>query len=235
MLAGRPPFRAADETVLVVQHLRQAPPALSVLRPDLSPALSGIVERALAKEPAARYRNAGQLAQILRSQVAQPGGDVESLSASVQLRVPPPTPGQAIARSGEPAADEFDRGVDWVMIALIIAALLAMFGLVKLWRTVYEQYTAPAACVPPAEWRGVTSPCWICVEDCQDGYLHSAGPSSCSLPTLYPSDAMRAKELVDPAVIWYNISAAQCVHQRAVRELLLDYGVKITGLAASLC
>jgi hypothetical protein len=72
MLAGRPPFRSADETILVVQHLRQEPAGLQILVPQAPEPLVQIVHRALAKEPAARYRNAGQLAHILRSQAGDP-------------------------------------------------------------------------------------------------------------------------------------------------------------------
>jgi serine/threonine protein kinase len=70
MLSGRPPFRAADRTVLVLQHLRQDPPSLQILVPQVPLPLSQIVQKALAKEPSARYRNASQLAHILRSQLA---------------------------------------------------------------------------------------------------------------------------------------------------------------------
>ncbi|MEJ2482665.1 MAG: formyltransferase family protein [Gemmatimonadota bacterium] len=54
MLSGRPPFRTGDEVLLTVQHLRQQPPALHILVPDLPEPLVQIVEKALAKEPAAQ-------------------------------------------------------------------------------------------------------------------------------------------------------------------------------------
>ena len=69
MLTGRTVFVAADETGLALQHLRQDPVPLQVRVPQLPPALAQIVHRALAKEPAMRYRNAGQLAQILKAQL----------------------------------------------------------------------------------------------------------------------------------------------------------------------
>jgi hypothetical protein len=38
------------------------------------------------------------------------------------------------------------EGVDWVMIALLIAALLAVLGLIPLWRAIYSRYvTGPAS------------------------------------------------------------------------------------------
>ena len=103
MLAGRPPFRADDEVVLAVQHLRQQPPALQILVPDLPRPLVQIMQKALAKEPAARYRNASQLAYILRGQLGQPLADRPSPtvasaapgSGPAEAREQPPLPPRA--------------------------------------------------------------------------------------------------------------------------------------------
>jgi serine/threonine protein kinase len=167
MLTGRPPFRAGDEMVLALQHLRQEPPSLQVLVPHAPPALAQIVHKALAKEPSARYRNAGQLAQILRSQLGfqPPSLQPEALpppAFPVRQRLvvpPPPTPSPAdVWSSREMYSFEDDEGgleypsdwsegqpgkVDWIMIGLVIAALIAVLGLIPLWRTVYQRYAAP--------------------------------------------------------------------------------------------
>jgi serine/threonine protein kinase len=96
MLSGRLPFYADNESSLAMQHLNQAPAPLQTLVPQVSPRLARIVDKILAKEPAARYRDAGQVAQI----------------------------------------------IDWLMIALIIAALIAVLGLIPVWRIVYRRYAA---------------------------------------------------------------------------------------------
>ncbi len=167
MLAGRPPFRTGDEIVLALQHLRQEPPSLQVLVPHVPPVLAQIVHKALAKEPSARYRNAGQLAQILRSQLgvqpSSPQPEVlppSAFPARQRLVVPPPpTPSPADVWSSREAysleedvggleyplgwSEEQPAGVDWLMIGLLIAALVAVLGLIPLWRTVYQLYAAP--------------------------------------------------------------------------------------------
>jgi hypothetical protein len=148
MLSGRPPFQAQDEAVLAVRHLRQDPPALQVLVPDIPLTLAQIVHKALAKEPAARYRNASQLAHILRSQLGgQQAATAGPRAAPRPERLVVPAP--PVAGAYEPGGDlddwvEEPEGVDWRMVALIIAALFAVLGLIPLWRAVYHRYAVPA-------------------------------------------------------------------------------------------
>ncbi len=62
MLAGRPPFTERSAVELALRHLSDPPPPL----PDGTPeALKQIVARALAKDPAARYPNAHEMAEAL--------------------------------------------------------------------------------------------------------------------------------------------------------------------------
>jgi serine/threonine protein kinase len=155
MLTGRPPFRASDETVLALQHLRHEPPSLQVLVPHTPPALAQIVHRAMAKEPAVRYRNAGQLAYILRTQVGdRPAEQPPPAPQPAWERLvvpPPPAPAQVANWSSREVYDlegaddwnEEPAGVDWLMIGLLIAGLIAVLGLIPLWRTVYRRYTSP--------------------------------------------------------------------------------------------
>jgi hypothetical protein len=170
MLAGRPPFRSHEGPVLVLQHLRQEPPSLQVLVPEVSPPLAEIVQKALAKEPAARYRNAGQLAHILRTQLRiPPAPKPSSLPAVIlppaardQLVVPPPSRARRpavrrVVRNYEFIEEEEwaepREGADWLLVMLFVAAILAVLGLVPLWRAVYERYSAPPALPVPASLR----------------------------------------------------------------------------------
>ncbi|MGD8627011.1 MAG: serine/threonine-protein kinase [Anaerolineae bacterium] len=160
MLTGRPPFRTRDETVLALQHLRQEPPALQILVPDLPVPLAQIVHSALAKEPAARYRNAGQLAHILSGQLAarrapeipRPAEPQAAAAAwarpSTQERlVVPPPPPRPVERAYEfvedDAWDDAWEGVDWLLIGLLVLATIAVLGLIPLWRAVYQRYAVP--------------------------------------------------------------------------------------------
>ncbi|HEX9755944.1 MAG TPA: serine/threonine-protein kinase, partial [Gemmatimonadales bacterium] len=55
MLAGRPPFRETTVVALMLAHATREPPALPELRADCPESLRRVVERMLAKNPAARW------------------------------------------------------------------------------------------------------------------------------------------------------------------------------------
>jgi eukaryotic-like serine/threonine-protein kinase len=77
MLAGQPPFNGPTADNVVHQHLTLAPRPVTALRPTVPEPVSQILLRALAKNPADRFRDAGQLGQALtvaRSQRVQPAG-----------------------------------------------------------------------------------------------------------------------------------------------------------------
>lgn len=61
LLSGRPPFEADSQVGLLNQHCNAAPPSLKQLRPELSDAFVRTIENCLAKNPEARYENAGAL------------------------------------------------------------------------------------------------------------------------------------------------------------------------------
>jgi ABC-type transport system substrate-binding protein/class 3 adenylate cyclase/tRNA A-37 threonylcarbamoyl transferase component Bud32 len=62
-LAGRAPFQRDNHLAVVFAHLREPPPSLSLLRPDLPESLDRVIERALAKNPDQRYPTGGELIQ----------------------------------------------------------------------------------------------------------------------------------------------------------------------------
>lgn len=169
MLTGRTVFVAADETGLALQHLRQEPVPLQARAPQAPEALAMIVHRALAKEPAARYRNAGQMAHILHSHLPstltvpappvrpamRPGqgtrarrGDERAPAPFEEAGYPEPEP----AGYAGPVAEEWDEEpvrVNWLTVGLLVAALIAVLGLIPLWRTVYRRYAVPEPAPTP--------------------------------------------------------------------------------------
>jgi putative methionine-R-sulfoxide reductase with GAF domain len=67
MFTGRVPFDDSDTQRLVRRILAEAPPKIEVLRPDLPPELADILDRAVAKDPAARFSDASALADAIEA------------------------------------------------------------------------------------------------------------------------------------------------------------------------
>src|SRR4029453_15180071 len=65
MLAGRRPFVASSEAGLITAILRDQPPSVCTVRPEVPGAVDAIVLRALAKNPGDRYADAGAIRHAL--------------------------------------------------------------------------------------------------------------------------------------------------------------------------
>jgi len=83
-LAGRPPFERDSDLAVVFAHLKQPPPSLSALRPELPAALDAVLARGMAKSPDERPRTAAQL--IADARAVAGGGEVERETGVAQLR-----------------------------------------------------------------------------------------------------------------------------------------------------
>lgn len=78
MLAGSLPFTGSTQGQIAQQHLAVAPPLLHNLRSDVSPALSDVLQRALAKDPNARQQTTNDLYREF----------VEALSSNARATIP---------------------------------------------------------------------------------------------------------------------------------------------------
>jgi serine/threonine-protein kinase len=92
MLAGRRPFEGDSAAGVALKRLTEDPPPPTHFRPDLPPALTEIVMRALAREAENRYPDAGAMAEALRGFQRDPGA------------VSGPLPGRAVAAAAVAAA-----------------------------------------------------------------------------------------------------------------------------------
>jgi hypothetical protein len=219
MLTGRTVFVAADEMGLALQHLRQDPVPIQARVPHVLPVLAQIVHKALAKEPAMRYRNAGQLSHILNSHLAPgspagappyPGQAVERLTVPAPPIRPVARPRQAAVHIAVPSdqTDYFEVQdtyrpdsvtgewteepvrVSWLMIGLIIAALIAVLGLIPLWRTVYRRYAVPPPVPTPIVYRGLGD----------DSLPRNEADG-------LPGSTIAGAELDEFRLVWYNLTA----------------------------
>jgi eukaryotic-like serine/threonine-protein kinase len=64
-VTGRPVFEAPSVMVLISRHLKEAPPDPTTLNPEVPPALSQVILRALARRPEQRWPGAGEFLRAL--------------------------------------------------------------------------------------------------------------------------------------------------------------------------
>jgi serine/threonine-protein kinase len=168
MLTGQLPFTAESPTALALKHIQEKPPKVGDINPAVPEQLELIVDKLLAKEPAGRYRTAGQLGRVLTSYRSSsqaetgPFAPVEAVtvagagaSVSEQQTQIFPKPKRAVAPISEPDEKNIsgrqtavsastlppeERGSDWMAIGLGIVALIALLGLIPLWYFVYVTY-----------------------------------------------------------------------------------------------
>lgn len=105
-LTGRVPFEAETAVAIALKQVSEQPRRPAELNPEISPALDGVVMRALAKDPAERYQTADEFLRALDEAEHDPAGGTA-----------------AYAAAAVPAEDE-DAGRRKKLIALAILALL---------------------------------------------------------------------------------------------------------------
>lgn len=120
MLSGDVPFKAANQVGVAMKHVTEDLPDLQVVRPDISATTAGVVERAAAKEPEARYSTAGQLIDDLQAALeveAIRGGGPSDQATSILDALP------------SPARQLPDRRTSpWPAAILLIVALVVAAG-----------------------------------------------------------------------------------------------------------
>jgi serine/threonine protein kinase len=142
MLAGAPPFQAEKPTALALMHIREEPPPLTTVNPQVPAQMDWIVRKILAKEPSARYRTAGQLATVLneyQTRGSQATG-LFQLPGEIGTAAYPYS-----APSASPSAPSQASGPSWQTWVLGVVAAIAVIGLIPLWSSVYLTWTRASA------------------------------------------------------------------------------------------
>ena len=90
LLTGRTPFAGLTPQQMLAAHVTETPAAMTRYRPSLSPALSSIVMRCLAKHPADRWQTAQELLSQLEPLVTPSGGVTPTETRPVPAVTRPP-------------------------------------------------------------------------------------------------------------------------------------------------
>lgn len=158
MLTGQLPFDGPDHATLAMMHMRDEPPPLHLLNPQVSLQLEQIVQKVLAKEPAARYRSAEHLRRILfgyRQGASQATG---FQPVTISPEPAPAVTGPTVSRTATQRVGSYPKeraGPDWQLWFVAAVAALAVLGLIPLWAVVYRTYAdlgqpTPTPVVTPA-------------------------------------------------------------------------------------
>lgn len=126
LLAGSPMFGSSNPAVVIGHHLNAPPPRLADVRPDLA-ALDPVLARALAKNPAARYRTCGELAAALRRAAgpAPSAPPTDPQPTDPQPTDPQPTSVLPAPVTAEPAAAGPAPRRFWAFAGLALVLVLA--------------------------------------------------------------------------------------------------------------
>ena len=111
-LTGRPPYVRDSDVALIAAHLKEPPPAVTALRPDLPAPVDAVLIRALAKDPAARYPTCSAFVAALREALLV--DDVIPRAAPATQQVP-----RAFLGIAGAAMVVLFAGIVWVLLSAI--------------------------------------------------------------------------------------------------------------------
>ncbi|MCC7360384.1 MAG: SUMF1/EgtB/PvdO family nonheme iron enzyme [Anaerolineales bacterium] len=106
MAAGRPPFEGDSAMTVMLKHVNEAVPDIRS-RAEVPPALTEVLDRVLAKQPAQRYQTAGEFAAALRMIAQRPYSTGKS--DTVVPNQPPPVGATIIEPARPPATNAAQR------------------------------------------------------------------------------------------------------------------------------
>ena len=128
MLSGQRPYESDTPMGMALKHVTEPPPLVRSVRPDLPPALDGVLAKAMAKDRGQRYGTAAELLAALRAVLAapvvpRPVADPTARPVPATVLVDPRTAGPSLA---PPAIQPPASGFPLLPVALVGLALLAV-------------------------------------------------------------------------------------------------------------
>jgi serine/threonine protein kinase len=136
MLTGQRPFRGDTAAMIIIQHLREEPPSMREIRPEISEAIEKIVKTALAKKKEGRFPTADSFRRVLAKLPGQ--------SITKQPKILPPNSATleekrfedaVFTKSEQPPSEPkipvFKSGMGWgfAAVLLVVGAIVGIFAL----------------------------------------------------------------------------------------------------------
>ncbi|WP_236995097.1 serine/threonine-protein kinase [Gordonia phthalatica] len=89
LLTGKAPFPLSTPTAIINAHLNSDAPSATTILPTLAPSVDPVLARAMAKDPAGRYRSCGEFAAELTGALTRPGFKPKSPAAYAPTMINP--------------------------------------------------------------------------------------------------------------------------------------------------
>lgn len=96
MIGGRPPFEGDSAMTILMKHVNDSVPDINELNPDTPPALKAVIEKALEKDPAARFQSAAEMSTALGEAQAKPEVVPAAILAATILEGEPAQPARTV-------------------------------------------------------------------------------------------------------------------------------------------
>lgn len=141
MLAGQHPYPSETPVGLLLAHASQPIPDVRHHCPDLPEGVQGVIDRAMAKEPADRYQSAGELAAELRAVLA---GESPLTAAVPRPAGSGHVPTIRMAPTGPMTAGLSRRSIAMLVGAIGVVAVLAGLMALGVPSMIAEAITGPS-------------------------------------------------------------------------------------------
>jgi eukaryotic-like serine/threonine-protein kinase len=126
LLCGHPPFVGDSPVAVAYQHVREDPPMVSQINPEVGPDIDAVVLKALAKNPANRYQSAAEMrADLLRAAAGRP-----VLATPVMNQAETALLGDQAGGPARVGDADRRRASTWVLLALGVLGVLAVIALI---------------------------------------------------------------------------------------------------------
>lgn len=229
-LAGAPPFTGDNAVAVAVAHQQEPVPPLTASAPATPPALAGSIERALAKDPAERYADAGEMRAAL-AEAADDAGPAQTVAV--------PATTAAVGEAGRPAAHAETtqlaapaagatgdgarrRQGRWVVAgaALVLGAALGLLGLVGGTEERAGDLAEPGGAAEPPVPTPVEDDAGTALGGLEDA--ETVGELAAVLASDPGAAGERGEKLLDELLSLAGEGGPE--RRRAARELLMDVG-----------
>jgi formylglycine-generating enzyme required for sulfatase activity len=161
LLTGRPPFSGRSAYEIITQHVREPAQPVNQVRPDVPANLAAVVQRMLAKDPAARFQTPVEVAQALLPFTADLAQAVVAVRPTAGPPGPPAVTAGPATTQPAPSGDRTAPGTSpavppqpthaGMLLTLLLVVVITAVGAWAVWYFFFAAAPNPPPAKPPPE------------------------------------------------------------------------------------